>query len=80
MAFEGFRAIGSSLKGKNHVRKSLEALVGSQNEIVIAHFQDQNFADIMAMIQNRETGRPLAEGIEFGLRVCEGIVPFIPGY
>jgi len=78
MAYEGFKCVGSSLKGKSHVRKSLEAIVGSQNEIVIAHFQDQNFADIMRMIANRKEGRPLAEGVNSALRECEGNVPFIP--
>jgi hypothetical protein len=80
MAYEGFKAVGSSLKGKSNVRKSLEAIVGSQNEIVIAHFQEQNFADIMRMIENGKEGRPLAEGIASALRECEGNVPFVPRY
>jgi hypothetical protein len=32
------------------------------------------------MIENKREGRPLAEGIESGLRECEGYVPYIPSY
>jgi hypothetical protein len=80
MAYEGFKAVGSSLKGESHVRKSLEAIVGSRNEIVIAHFQPDNFADLMRMIENNRQGRPLAEGVSSALRECEGNVPFVPRY
>lgn len=43
IAFEGFKRIGSSLKGKNISRRSLQTLLGKQTTLVVGHFSDQSF-------------------------------------
>ncbi len=58
MAYQGFQRVDSSLKGKDQVRKSLHALLRTRNPISVAHFQDENFADLMRMIQNARDGKP----------------------
>ncbi|MGO9229117.1 MAG: hypothetical protein ACLQKA_07895 [Bryobacteraceae bacterium] len=77
LAYEGFRRIDGSLKGKNLVRKSLQALIRNAN-IIVEHFQQENFADIVRMIENQKAGRPRHEGVESGLHVCHGDIPYLP--
>jgi hypothetical protein len=78
MAYQGFKLIESSLKGKEQIKKSLQALIDKDIPLIIAHFQDQNFADIMRMIANKKEGRPLEDGVESGFKECVGRLPYIP--
>jgi hypothetical protein len=79
IAYQGFQRVNSSLNGSAAVRKSLQALVDKDIPISISHFQDQNFADIMKMIENRKAGRPINEGIYSSLNTCVGdFLPYIP--
>jgi hypothetical protein len=78
MAYQGFQRVDGSLKGSDQIKKSLQALVEKDIPLIVAHFQDQNFADIMRMIANKNEGRPMAEGVESGLQECMGSVPYIP--
>ncbi len=80
MVYAGFKIVGSSLRGKVPASKVIDALTNSRNEIMIAHFQEENFADIMRMIENNREGRPLGEGVRSSLRECEGHIPYIPKY
>ena len=77
MAYQGMQRIDASLKGNGDMRKSLRALIGRQIPISIAHFKEENFADLMKMIENKNSGRPIAEGVESGIELCVGKLPYI---
>ena len=79
IAYEGFRRLDSSLKGKDQIRKSLQTLIRADNPLIFSCFTDENFADLIRMIENRQTGRPLDEGVESGLHAIHGCPPYIPG-
>jgi hypothetical protein len=64
MAYEAMRQFEVIRRGKDDVRKSLQALIGTDISLCIAQFTDQNFADMRRMLANKNAGRPIEEGIE----------------
>jgi hypothetical protein len=72
MAYQGMQRVNGSLRGKNEIKKSLNALIGKNIPIEIVHYTDENFADLLRMSKNQREGRPLEEGIHSGLQACLG--------
>lgn len=64
MACEAMRQLEAIRSGKNDIRKSLQALVGTQIPLHIAQFNDGNFADFLRMNENRNNRKPIGEGVE----------------
>jgi hypothetical protein len=79
MAYQGFQRVDGSLKDKDRIRKSLQALIRTDNPLIVSCFEDENFADLIRMMENKQAGRPLDEGVESGLRGIHGSPPYIPG-
>jgi len=76
---QGLQRVNGSLKGSDAIRKSLQALISKDLPISIVHFEQENFADILRMIENKKAGRPVDEGVHSGLRHCVGdFLPYIP--
>lgn len=63
MAYEAMRQLEKIRSGRDDVRKSLQALIGTDIPLHIAQFTEENFADIRKMIENRNAGRPLDQGV-----------------
>ena len=80
IAYEGFKRVDGALKGKNQIRKSLRALIRTDNPLIVSCFEDENFADLIRMIENKQASRPINEGVESGLRGIHGSPPYIPGH
>jgi hypothetical protein len=79
MAYQGFQKVGSSLKGDDAIKKSLQALISKDMLISIVHYQKENFADVFRMIDNKKAGRPIDEGVHSALQHCVGdFLPYIP--
>jgi len=67
MAYEAMRQLEVLRQGKDTVRKSMGAIIGTDIPLQIAQFNDQNFADFTRMVENKKAGRPTGEGIASGL-------------
>ena len=63
IAYEGFKRIDAVRKGKDDIRKSLKALLGSKVPLLINQFTTDNYLDIGRMIDNRRVGRLPHEGV-----------------
>lgn len=78
-AYEGFQRVDGAFKGRDQIKRSLQALIRADNPLIVSCFTDENFADLIRMIENTQAGRPLGEGVESGLRGIHGSPPYIPG-
>lgn len=63
IAYEGLRRTDGVRKGNDNIRKSLNALLGSKVPLLIDQFTTANFMDLGRMIDNRQLGRPVYEGV-----------------
>jgi len=74
MAYEAMRQLETIRRGREDIRKSLQALIGTEIPLHIAQFTEENFNDIRRMITNQSDGRRLDEGVEsaLGLPVTSG--------
>jgi len=69
LAYEAMRRLDGIRRGSENIRKSLQALIGTNIPLHISQFTDENFRDLHRMIENKRTGRPTGEGVESGLLV-----------
>lgn len=68
ITLQGQWRIDASARGDNRVRKSLAPLIGNM-PISIERFYGQNFADMIRMNENAQSGRPIDEGVDSKLMV-----------
>jgi hypothetical protein len=68
IAYEGFKRIDGVRRGKDELRKSLNALLGTKFPLLIDQFTDETFQDMVRMIDNRQAGRPVADGVNSKLK------------
>jgi hypothetical protein len=59
-------------KRNDQIKKSLQALIRTENPLLVSYFTDENFAGLIRMIENREAGSPLGDGVESRLRGIHG--------
>ena len=69
LAYEAMRQLDGIRRGTDLVRKSLQALIGTEIPLHISQFTDENFADMRRMVENKMNGRPVGEGVISGLAV-----------
>jgi hypothetical protein len=62
VAYEAIRQLDVIRRGRDDVRKSLQALIGTDIPLLIAQLTEENFDDIRKMIDNRNDGRPFVRG------------------
>jgi hypothetical protein len=55
-------------EGREELRKSLAALLGSDVPLLIDQFTTENYHDLGRIIQNRKNGRPINEGVTSTLK------------
>jgi hypothetical protein len=70
-AYEGMKRVDGSLQGSDQIRKALTALLGNDRmPVLIEHFTDQKFADLVRIIENKQDGKPLNDGVKSKLTIC----------
>jgi len=70
MAYEAMRQLELLRRGREDMRKSLHALIGTEIPLHISQFTEQNFADMRKMIDNNKAGMRIDEGIESGIEMA----------
>ena len=63
IAYEAMKRMDGLRKGRGDLRKALRSLHGSDTTLIMDQFTGQNFADMVRMIMNRQSGRHPWEGI-----------------
>lgn len=69
LAYEGMKRVNGSLNGNDAIRNSLQGLIGRDVPFQIAHFTDDNFQDMMRMIENQQQGRKVRSGVRSKPRI-----------
>jgi len=57
------RRLENARKGNDEIRKSLNALLKLRTSIHITRFTEENYKDMVKMLDNMKTERPLVEGV-----------------
>lgn len=70
MAYEGMRQLELRRRGREDMRKSLHALIGTEIPLHISQFTEQNFLDIRKMVDNTRSGNRIDEGVEAGIEMA----------
>jgi hypothetical protein len=64
------RRVEGSLRGKDAIRKSLQALIGKKIPMLIGQFTDQNFSEMVMMVKNkREQKKDWSAGARSSLKI-----------
>ena len=70
LVYEALRQLNGIKKGDDQIRKSMQALIGTDIPLHTAQFTDANFADMKRMRDNKTEGRPIGEGVESALAIA----------
>ena len=72
LAYEALKRLDGVRRGREIIRKSLQAVMGDRIALRIEQFTSQTFVDMHRMIENKENGRPVGEGVSSKLLISVG--------
>jgi hypothetical protein len=72
LAYEALKRLDGVRRGNETIRKSLQAIMGNRVTLRIEQFTSQNFVGMHRMIENKESGKPVGEGVSSKLLISVG--------